>query len=174
MSEKAAVRQATLRDAERIFSLINLNRDQLVPRSMGNLVENIDRFVVAEAEGEMVGCASFLIHPEIGAPESATVEIVSVAVKSMFRRRGIGRLLVEAVIANAASFAPREVLVLTFAPEFFTALGFSEISKTKVMHKLYTGCINCTKHADPFTCPEIAMIRACSKDTPTTKEKQGK
>ena len=27
------------------------------------------------------------------------------------------------------------------------------------MHKLYTGCINCTKHADPFTCPEKAMIR---------------
>jgi len=27
------------------------------------------------------------------------------------------------------------------------------------MHKLYTGCINCTKHTDPFTCPEIAMMR---------------
>ena len=25
--------------------------------------------------------------------------------------------------------------------------------------KLYTGCINCTKHTDPFTCPEIAMVR---------------
>jgi hypothetical protein len=25
------------------------------------------------------------------------------------------------------------------------------------MHKLYMGCINCTKHANPFTCPEIAM-----------------
>ena len=27
------------------------------------------------------------------------------------------------------------------------------------MHKLYTGCINCTKHANPYTCPEIAMRR---------------
>jgi len=27
------------------------------------------------------------------------------------------------------------------------------------MHKLYTGCMNCTKHANPFTCPEIAMIK---------------
>ena len=41
-------------------------------------------------------------------------------------------------------------------------LGFSETPKTEVMHKLYTGCINCTKHADPFTCPEIAMKRAVS------------
>ena len=24
--------------------------------------------------------------------------------------------------------------------------------------RLYTGCINCTKHRDPFTCPEKAML----------------
>ena len=155
----AIVRAATLKDAERIYALVHLNSDQLVPRSMGSIVEAIDRFFVAEAEGEMVGCAAFQIHPEIGNAEAATVEIVSVAVKSVFRRRGIGKLLVEAVIARVAAFAPREVLVLTFAPEFFRALGFHEISKTQVMHKLYTGCINCTKHADPFTCPEIAMTR---------------
>ena len=155
----AIVRAATLKDAEKIYALVHLNSDLLVPRSMGSIVEAIDRFFVAEAEGEMVGCAAFQVHPEIGNAEAATVEIVSVAVKSMFRRRGIGKLLVEAVIARVAAFAPREVLVLTFAPEFFRALGFHEISKTQVMHKLYTGCINCTKHADPFTCPEIAMTR---------------
>ena len=153
------IRQAKLADAERICALINLNSDLLVPRSLGNIVESIDRFFVAEADGEMAGCASYQIHPEIGAPEAATVEIVSVAVKKVFRRRGIGRALVESVASRAAAFSPREVLVLTFAPEFFGSLGFREIPKTKVMHKLYTGCINCTKHADPFTCPEIAMVR---------------
>ena len=158
MENSATVRRAALADAERIFALINLNRDQLVPRSMGNIVEHIDRFVIAEAEGEMVGCAAYQVHPEIGKPEAATVEIVSVAVKSMFRRRGIGRQLVEAVLGEIAPFRPHEALVLTFAPDFFKSLGFEEIPKTQVMHKLYTGCINCTKHADPFTCPEIAMI----------------
>ena len=157
MENSATVRRAALADAERIFALINLNRDQLVPRSMGNIVEHIDRFVIAEAEGEMVGCAAYQVHPEIGKPEAATVEIVSVAVKSMFRRRGIGRQLVEAVLGEIAPFRPHEALVLTFAPDFFKSLGFEEIPKTQVMHKLYTGCINCTKHADPFTCPEIAM-----------------
>ena len=159
MAEKFTIRAAKLGDAERIFALIHLNRDQLVPRSLGNIVENIDRFVVAEAAGEMAGCAAFQVHPEIGDAEAATVEIVSVAVKSVFRRQGIGRALVEAVAAKTAAFAPRELLVLTFAPEFFSSLGFHEIPKTKVMHKLYTGCINCTKHTDPFTCPEIAMTR---------------
>ena len=139
--EQARIRAATLRDAEKIFALVSLNSDMLVPRSLGNIVESVDRFVIAEA---------------------ATVEIVSVAVKSMFRKRGIGRLLVEAIVANVKRFNPREVLVLTFAPEFFRKLGFSETPKTEVMHKLYTGCINCTKHADPFTCPEIAMKRAVS------------
>lgn len=157
MSGSATVRPATLRDAERIYALVSLNRDQLVPRSLASVVESIDRFVVAEAEGEMCGCAAYQIHPEIGRPEAASVEVVSVAVKTVFRRRGIGRLLVERVIASAAAFSPREVVVLTFAPEFFGALGFERIAKTEIMHKLYTGCINCTKHADPYTCPEIAM-----------------
>ena len=158
--KEAIIRAAELKDAEKIFALISLNRDMLVPRSLGSIVESVDRFVIAEAEGEMVGCASYQIHPEIGNAEAATVEIVSVAVKSMFRKRGIGRLLIEAIVANVRRFAPREVLVLTFAPEFFRKLGFVETPKTEVMHKLYTGCINCTKHADPFTCPEIALTRA--------------
>lgn len=158
MDEKATIRRATLKDAEKIYALVRLNSDQLVPRSMGNIVEAIDRFFIAEAEGEMVGCASYQIHPEIGQSEAAAVEIVSVAVKSMFRRQGIGKALVEAVFSAVKAFSPREVVVLTFAPEFFGSLGFVEIPKTKIMHKLYTGCINCTKHADPFTCPELAMV----------------
>ena len=107
----------------------------------------------------MAGCAAYQIHPEIGNAEAATVEIVSLAVKKILRRRGIGRMLVEAVIKNARRFRPREVIALTFAPEFFSTLGFAETPKCEIMHKLYTGCINCTKHADPFTCPEIAMKR---------------
>jgi len=158
-SEDCTIRPARLDDAENIFALIHLNRDLLVPRSVGNIVECIDRFFVAEADGEMCGCASYQVHPEIGVPEAATVEIQSLAVKSAFRRRGIGRALVESVSDRVKAFSPKEVLVLTFAPEFFQALGFSAIPKTQVMHKLYTGCINCTKHTDPFTCPEIAMTR---------------
>ena len=62
------LRTARLVDAERIFALIHLHRDRLVPRSLGNIVENIDRFVVAEVDGEMVGCATYGIFPEIGEP----------------------------------------------------------------------------------------------------------
>ena len=155
----ATVRPATLGDAEAIFALVDRHRDELVPRSLGSIVEAIDHFVVADCGGETVGCAAYQIHPEIGDAEAATVEIVSVAVESACRRRGIGRMLVEAVVDGVRRFRPREVMVLTFAPGFFRKLDFAEFPKTEIMHKLYTGCINCTKHMNPYTCPEVAMRR---------------
>ena len=152
-----SLRAATLHDAEKIHALIHLNREELVPRPMGNIVEHIDRFLVAECDGEMAGCAAYQIWPEIGDPLKATVEVQSVAVRLPYRRRGIGRLLVNGVIEKVRPFGPREILVLTLTPAFFASLGFHETPKTHIMHKLYSGCINCTKHANPFTCPERAM-----------------
>ena len=160
MTGNILTRQARLSDAQPIFDLVGANSDMLIPRSMGDIVSNIDRFVVADDGSRICGCAAFVVHPEIGAPESATVEIQSLAVRADCRGAGIGRALVEAILRKAAPFGAKEAIVLTFVPGFFASLGFAETPKTKVMHKLYTGCINCTKHANPFTCPEIAMTRA--------------
>ena len=159
VEDDTTVRAATLGDAKAIYSLIDRHREELVPRSLGNIVEAIDRFVVAECGGDVVGCAAYQVHPEIGDAEAATVEIVSVAVEGPSRRRGIGRRLVEAVVEGVRRFRPREVMVLTFAPGFFSRLDFEQVPKTEIMHKLYTGCINCTKHMNPYTCPEVAMRR---------------
>ena len=153
------IRPASLADAEAIFVLIQAHADLLVPRSLANIIANIDRFFVAEIDGAVVGCVSYTIHPELGDAKKAMVEIQSLAVLSALRRQGIGGTLVEAVAARVKPIEPKELLTLTFTPEFFASLGFKEIPKTQVMHKLYTGCINCTKHKDPFTCPEKAMTR---------------
>jgi len=152
------LRPARLADAEAIRTLIYAHRDALVPRALGDIVSCIDRFLVAECAGALAGCASYHVWPEIGNPLKATVEIQSVAVDPAFRRRGLGGALVKGVIARVRPFEPAEVMVLTLTPEFFASLGFCEIPKTHIMHKLYAGCINCTKHADPFTCPEKAMM----------------
>jgi len=160
MHNEVTVRQATLADCEQIFSIISENIDMLIGRSMGDIVSNIDRFVVAEKDGKVCASASYVIHPEIGAPREATVEIQSLAVRAGLRTRGIGRMIVETLIKRLSAYGLKDVLVLTFAPQFFSKLGFVEIPKTQVMHKLYTGCINCTKHTNPFTCPEIAMTRS--------------
>jgi amino-acid N-acetyltransferase len=158
-SEEFIIRSARLDDAEKIFGLINEHLDDLVPRSLGNIVERIDRFIVAEKDGELIGCATYQVFPEIGAPIHSTVELQSVAVRSSFRHKGIGRKLILELIERVKKFNASAAFVLTFAPGFFSSLGFHEIPKQQVMYKLYTGCINCTKHTNPFTCPEKAMVK---------------
>lgn len=155
--EKPTIRAALLKDAQSIFHLIRDHKEDLISRPLGDIIQNIDRFSVCECDGELVGCASFQILPEVGYPERASVEIQSVAVDQRFRRKGIGSLLIQSILKKVAPFEPLHVIVLTFAPEFFSSLGFHQIPKTHVMHKLYMGCINCTKYDNPFTCPEIAM-----------------
>ena len=160
MSDEFHVRTARLADAEGIYALIREHTIELVPRSLGNVVENIDRFLVAEGpDGALAGCVAYQVWPEIGDPLKATVELQSVAVRETCRRKGIGSMLVKGALARVRVLEPADVTVLTLTPEFFATLGFREIPKTRIMHKLYAGCVNCTKHADPFTCPEIAMSR---------------
>ena len=152
-----SIRPAVLKDAEQIFNLIRSHKEDLISRPIGDIIQNIDRFVVSEAAGRVVGCAAWQILPEIGEPERASVEIQSVAVHPDYRRHHIGTRIVSTILEIIMRFQPAQAIVLTFAPEFFVSLGFKVIPKTQVMHKLYMGCINCTKHANPFTCPEIAM-----------------
>jgi len=151
------IRSAVLKDAEQIFELIREHKEDLITRPMGDIIQNIDRFYVAEVDGQVVGCAAYQILPEIGVPERASVEIQSVAVHADYRRHHIGSQIVKHILERVRIFDPAQAIVLTFAPDFFGSLGFKRIEKTQVMHKLYMGCINCTKHANPFTCPEIAM-----------------
>jgi len=151
------IRSAVLKEAEQIFNLIRQHQDDLISRPISDIVQNIDRFVVCEVDGQIIGCAAWHILPEIGEPERASVEIQSVAVHAAHRRHQIGTRIVQDILERIRHFAPAQAIVLTFAPAFFASLGFKPIAKTQVMHKLYMGCINCTKHANPFTCPETAM-----------------
>ncbi len=158
-SSDVSVRQAVFADVRDIYTIIRNNTDMLVPRSLSDVVQHIDRFLVAEHDGEVIGTIAYEFLPEIGDPSRTSVELQSVCVKDTWRGRGVGRLLVNRQIQRLAPLAPYQIVVLTFAPEFFQKLGFREVPKQSMMHKLYMGCINCTKHESPFTCPEVAMVR---------------
>jgi argininosuccinate lyase / amino-acid N-acetyltransferase len=151
------VRPAGFEDAGTIFRLIKAFPDELIPRPISDIVQNIDRFLVAERAGAVVGAVSWKILPEIGAPRDPSVEIQSLAVDTAHHGHGIGRALVERVIVRVDELHPRRIVVLTFHPEFFTRFGFASVPKESLMHKIYLGCANCTKYDSPFTCPEIAM-----------------
>jgi amino-acid N-acetyltransferase len=152
------IRPAGFDDAQAIFLLIKQYPRELLPRPISDIVQNIDRFIVCESRGRIVGCAAWQILPEIGSPQRPSVEIQSVAVQRTHGRRGIGRALIQGVIEKISPLHAAQVIVLTFAPDFFKRMGFRPIAKKKLMHKIYMGCINCSKYHDPLTCPEMAMV----------------
>lgn len=157
MDNTDTIRPAEFRDAEQIFTMIKAFPHELLPRPIGDIVQNIDRFIVAEHDGAVVGAVSWHILPEIGAPRYPFVEIKSLAVAADHQGRGLGKQLLARAIQRVRPMHPAKIIALTFSPPFFKSAGFSEVPKIDLMHKIYTGCISCTKYDSPFTCPEVAM-----------------
>lgn len=159
MSEKTyRIRTAGFEDAEGIFRLVKDYPDELLPRALSDIVQNIDRFLVSEVLGEVAGTVSWQILPEIGMSRDPSVEIKSLAVRKDLRGSGIGAALVRAAVERIEAVHPARIIALTFSPAFFSRMGFVETPKESLMHKIYQGCINCTKYDSPFTCPEVAMV----------------
>jgi amino-acid N-acetyltransferase len=82
-------------------------------------------------------------------------EVRSVAVKPSLRGRGIGRMLVEAVKKEARELLIPRVFCLTYVPGFFRRLGFREVDKGSLPHKIWADCINCPQFPD---CGEVPLV----------------
>jgi amino-acid N-acetyltransferase len=131
----ASIRPAEFKDAQTIFDLIKSFPQELIPRAIGDIVQNIDRFLVALLDDHVVGVVSWQIMPEIGAADpDHSVEIKSVAVEKGCHGMGIGRTLVNAAVERIRPLHTSEIVVLTFPPPFFERLGFKEVPKEKLMH----------------------------------------
>jgi len=87
-SEKIRVRPAEFADAEQISAIIKKYPEELLQRAIGDIVQNIDRIVVCEQDGKIVGTCAWQIMPEIGIPHKPSVEIKSLAVLSEYRGKG--------------------------------------------------------------------------------------
>jgi len=156
MTTSHTIRPAGFEDVQAIFELVKEYPEELLPRPVSDIVQNLDRFIVCVADRKVIGAVSWQILPEIGS-HRPTVEIKSLAILRSRQKAGIGRSLVNAALQRIRPLHPSQVIVLTFVPEFFKKLGFEETPKEKLIHKIYIGCLNCTKYDSPFTCPEIAM-----------------
>ncbi|MBF0563860.1 MAG: N-acetyltransferase [Nitrospirae bacterium] len=82
-------------------------------------------------------------------------EIKSLAVSQSFQKRGIGRQLLERCLDEARALGVMRIFALTYVPGFFKKLGFTEIDKSNLPHKIWGECIHCTKFPD---CDEQAVI----------------
>ncbi|SEB39303.1 ribosomal-protein-alanine N-acetyltransferase [Paramicrobacterium humi] len=139
----SALRRATADDLDAIMLLetVTFAPDDWSRDSMrAELESEHTRYLVAEAEdGAIIGYAGVL------APSGSTdADIQTIAVAAEQRRAGIGRALMRALIAHAASVGARAVFLEVradnpSAQELYRTLGFSEIG---VRPRYYRGGID--------------------------------
>lgn len=117
-------------------------------RSQANLYESLRDFKLYEQEGEIVGCCSLQII------WSNLAEVKSLAVSDKYHGLGIGKALVEAVVAEARELHLPEIFTLTLEKGFFEKIGFVQIPMDSLPMKVWSECIHCHKQDN---CDEIAM-----------------
>jgi amino-acid N-acetyltransferase len=128
------VRRARTGDVRAIRRLIDANvaSGRLLDKPTVTLYEDIQEFLVAEQAGGMIaGCGALHVMWE------DLAEIRTLAVDEACRGHGIGRRLVDALVAAARELGVRRVFVLTFEVEFFAAQGFGEIQAAPVSAEVY-------------------------------------
>jgi amino-acid N-acetyltransferase len=151
ISEGKLIRRAKIKDVPEIVKLINqyAQRGQMLGRPLVELYESIRTFVIAEIDGQIVGCGSLaVVWKDIA-------EVRSIAVHPDYHRRGIGRAIVGILLQDARELELPKVFCLTYQPEFFKKLGFRDMDKHDLPHKVWRDCINCPKFPD---CDEVSMI----------------
>ena len=115
------LRTATIEDAPAIDDLIDdhLAEGRLLPRELGEIRVHAHRFVVAVHDGDVVACAEL-------APLSRTVaEVRSMVVSRQARSLGVGRRIVEELVARAAVAGFEKLCAFAHTPAYFVHLGFS-------------------------------------------------
>ncbi len=118
------IRSATIEDVGGILNLIEpLEREgTLVRRSRELLEMEVDRFLVLESDGMILGCVA--LYPF---PEEKAAEMACLAVQPAFRRRGLGDRLLEAAQTLARKKRMKALFVLTTRAEhWFEERGFVE------------------------------------------------
>jgi len=146
------VEKAKIQDVPQIHRLINYfaDRDEMLPRSLSEIYENVrDYFVYRQGE-RMLACAALHII------WSDLAEIKSVAVAKEYQKKGIGTTLVEACLKEAESLGIPTIFCLTYQPAFFEKFGLGQIDKMELPRKVWTECFRCPKFPD---CGEVALIR---------------
>jgi len=146
------VEKARISDVPQMHQLINYfaERDEMLPRSLSELYENIrDCFVVRQGE-RVIACASLHVF------WSDLAEIRSLAVAEDSQEQGIGAQLLEACLREAEELGIATIFCLTYKPAFFEKFGFSQVDKMELPRKVWTECYRCPKFPN---CDEVALVR---------------
>ena len=145
------MRKATIADVKALQILINQYADsgQMLPRTLNDLYEHLRDFHVWEEEGALIGVCALHVSWD------GLAEVRSLAVRPDRVKRGVGSRLVRQCLSEAADLLVGRVFVLTYQPGFFKKLGFVDVDKKELPHKIWTDCLNCVKFPN---CDESALI----------------
>ena len=145
------IRKAKIMDVRAMQLLINQYADtgQMLPRSLNELYEQLRDFHVYEENGSLIGVCALHVSWD------GLAEIRSLAVRQDRMKQGIGFELVRHCLTEAAQLQVERVFVLTYQDGFFRKLGFVDVDKKELPHKIWTDCLNCVKFPD---CDESALI----------------
>ncbi|OAG28735.1 N-acetyltransferase [Thermodesulfatator autotrophicus] len=153
------IRKARLQDARDIHRLIThfSKTGQVIPRPLAEIYENIREFFVFVPERKDLvagACALHICWEDLA-------EIRSLVVSEEYQGEGVGINLVKACLDEARTLGVPKVFVLTNAPAFFRKLGFKDIEKTELPHKVWADCVKCPKFPE---CDEEALILKLSQE----------
>lgn len=115
------LRPARTADVHAIKELVAplAERRILISKESVTYFEAIQEFIIAEVDGEIVGCGALHVMWE------DLAEIRTLATVDARRGKGVGRTLVSALLEKARTLGVDRVFCLTFEVDFFKANGFT-------------------------------------------------
>ncbi|MBE6384433.1 MAG: GNAT family N-acetyltransferase [Lentisphaerae bacterium] len=146
------VRAATVADVDAIWELLEIYvpGGTVLRRSKEDISFYIGNFWVAESQSGVCGCAALR---DFG---NDLLEVRSVVIHPDMQGRGIGKVLLENIIAELRqSRAHWRLFTLTTTPAFFKSLGFAETAKEEFPEKIWSDCSKCPKF---HCCDEVALV----------------
>ncbi len=153
------IRKAVIGDIKHLHKMLAYfgEKNLLLPRSLNELYTHLrDYFVVEDEkqEGGVHGVCGLRICWE------NLAEIKSLAVEESYQKIGAGRMLVQACLQEAEQLGIERVFALTYVPAFFSKMGFMEVEKSSLPHKVWADCLNCPKFPD---CDEHAVAKTLGR-----------
>ncbi|MEX1210607.1 MAG: amino-acid N-acetyltransferase [Candidatus Nanopelagicales bacterium] len=127
------IRPARTPDVQAIRRLVGMYTDdgRLLAKAPVTLYEDVQEFLVAEVDGEIVGCGALhVMWEDLG-------EIRTLAVDPGRARHGVGGRLLDDLIARARALGLARLFCLTFEMNFFASRGFTEIEGSPVDHAVF-------------------------------------
>jgi amino-acid N-acetyltransferase len=149
------IRKAIIADVKAIHQLLNhyAERKLLLPRSLSELYDHVrDYFVLDDGTGVPQHVAGVC---GLGICWEDLAEIRSLAVLEGVSGKGYGTKLVKACLKEARALGVKKVFALTYAPGFFLHMGFQEVDKSVLPHKIWGDCLKCPKFPQ---CDETALM----------------